>query len=199
MWKPCEGCPEKAVRKANLEVKMLGVINLILGGALLLAGRKLFWLFVGAAGFLTGMQLATRFWQGPDLLAIIVGLVIGVIFALLAIFLQALVIGIAGFLIGGYVLTVLATMLSIDVTGVMTWVIYAVGGVSGLILVSFLFDWAIITLSSLAGASLIIQSVFPQGVQSAAGGILFFILFIIGVLIQGSILRRERAAAVVVD
>jgi hypothetical protein len=178
---------------------MLGVINLILGGALLLAGRKLFWLFVGAAGFLTGMQLATRFWQGPDLLAIIVGLVIGVIFALLAIFLQALVIGIAGFLIGGYVLTVLATMLGIDVTGVMTWVIYAVGGVIGLILVSFLFDWAIITLSSLAGASLIIQSVFPQGVQGAAGGILFFILFIIGVLIQGSILRRERAAAVVVD
>ena len=41
---------------------MLNVINLILGGALLVAGRKLFWLFVGAAGFVTGIQLATRFW-----------------------------------------------------------------------------------------------------------------------------------------
>ena len=173
---------------------MLSLINLILGGALLLAGRKLFWLFVGAAGFVTGMQLATRFWQGPDLLAILVGLVIGVIFALLAIFVQALVIGIAGFLIGGYILTVLATMLGIDLAGAMTWIIYIVGGVIGLILVSFLFDWAIITLSCLAGASLIIQSFSPQGAQ---GGILFFVLFIIGVLIQGSILRREKAAVVV--
>ena len=171
---------------------MLNVINLILGGALLIAGRKLFWLFVGAAGFVTGMQLATRFWQGSDLLAIIVGLVIGVIFALLAIFLQALLIGIAGFLMGGYIITVLATMIGIDVSGVTTWIVFIIGGLIGLALVSFLFDWAIITLSSLAGASLIIQAFFPQG---ATGGILFFILFLAGVIIQGSILRRERAVA----
>jgi len=48
---------------------MLSVISLILGVALLVAGRKLFWLFVGAAGFVTGMQLATssgkarNYWQ----------------------------------------------------------------------------------------------------------------------------------------
>lgn len=171
---------------------MLNLINLVLGGALLIAGRKLFWLFVGAAGFVTGIQLATRFWQGPDLLAILVGLVVGVIFALLAIFLQALVIGIAGFLIGGYVLTVLAAMLGIDVAGVTTWIVYLIGGIIGLILVSFLFDWALITLSSLAGASLIIQAFAPQGTGS---GILFFILFILGVLIQGAILRHDRAVA----
>ena len=171
---------------------MLNVINLILGSALLIAGRKLFWLFVGAAGFLTGLQLAPRFWQGPDLLAIIIGLVIGVIFALLAIFLQALVIGIAGFLIGGYILTTLAALLGMDLAGVMTWIVYIVGGIIGFLLVSFLFDWAIITLSSLAGASLIIQSFLPQG---AVRGILFFLLFLAGVVIQGSILRRERAAA----
>ena len=172
---------------------MLNVINLILGAALLAAGRKLFWLFVGAAGFVTGIQLATRFWQGPDLLAIVVGLVVGVIFALLAIFLQALVIGIAGFLIGGYILTVLATMLGIDLTGALTWIVYVIGGILGLIFVSILFDWALITLSSLAGASLVIQAFIPQG---TAGGILFFILFILGVIIQGSVLRYERGAAV---
>jgi hypothetical protein len=174
------------------EDEMLNVINLVLGSALLLAGRKLFWLFVGAAGFVTGMQLATRFWQGSDLLAILVGLVIGVIFALLAIFLQALVIGIAGFLIGGYILTGLAAMFGMELSGGTTWVVYIVGGVIGVILVSFLFDWAIITLSSLAGASLIVQSFLSQG---PAGGILFFILFILGVVIQGFILRGERAAA----
>src|SRR5512134_2402072 len=103
---------------------MLNVISLILGSALLVAGRKLFWLFVGAAGFVTGIQLATRFWQGSDLLAIIVGLVLGVIFALLAIFLQAVVIGIAGFLIGGYILTALAAMFGMDLSGAITWVVY---------------------------------------------------------------------------
>jgi hypothetical protein len=169
---------------------MLNVINLILGGALLVAGRKLFWLFVGAAGFVTGIQLATRFWQGSDVLAIIVGLVLGVIFALLAIFLQAIVIAIAGFLTGGYILTMLVTMLGIDVTGTTPWIIYSIGGVIGLILVSVLFDWALITLSSLAGASLIIQALFSQG---ARGGLIFFILFLAGVIIQGSILRRQKA------
>ena len=171
---------------------MLNVINLVLGGALLLAGRKLFWLFVGAAGFVTGIQLATRFTQGPEWLAILIGLIIGVIFALLAIFLQAVVIGIAGFLTGGYVLMALAALLGIDVTGATTWIVYIIGGILGLILVSLLFDWALITLSSLAGASLIIQSFNPGG---ATGGVIFIILFIAGVLIQGSILRRERAVA----
>jgi hypothetical protein len=171
---------------------MLNLINLILGGALLIAGRKLFWLFVGAAGFVTGIQLATRFWQGSDVLVIVAGLVLGVIFALLAIFLQAIVIGIAGFLSGGYILTVLATMLGMDLTGATAWVIYIVGGILGLILVSVLFDWALITLSSLAGASLIVQAFSSEG---ATGGLIFFILVIVGVAIQGSILRRERVAA----
>src|SRR5215212_4307520 len=125
----------------NEEAEVLNVINLVLGSALLLAGRKLFWLFVGAAGFVTGIQLATRFWQGPGWLAILVGVVIGVIFALLAIFLQALVIGIAGFLLGGYILTGLAAMFGLELNGAMTWIIYIIGGVIGLILVSFLFDW----------------------------------------------------------
>jgi hypothetical protein len=176
----------------HLEVKMLNVINLILGGALLLAGRKLFWLFVGAAGFVTGVQLATRFSQGPEWLTILIGLIIGVIFALLAIFLQAVVIWVAGFLTGGYVLTVLATMFGIDVGGATTWIVYIIGGVIGVILVGFLFDWALITLSSLAGASLVIQSFLPE---RAMGGIIFFILFIAGVLIQGSILRGEKTVA----
>ena len=170
---------------------MLNVINLILGGALLVAGRKLFWLFVGAAGFVTGIQLATRFWQGSDVLAIIAGLVVGVIFALLAIFLQTVAIGAAGFFAGGYILTVLAGMLGVG-GDTFSWIVYIIGGILGVILVIFLFDWALITLSSLAGASLIIQAFFTRG---ATGGLFFFILFIAGVLIQGSILRRERAAA----
>ena len=171
---------------------MLSVISLILGIALLVAGRKLFWLFVGAAGFVTGIQLATQFWQGPEGLIIIIGLVVGVIFALLAIFVQRIAIAIAGFFAGGYILTALALMLGLD-TGALVWVIYVIGGIIGVILVSFLFDWAIITLSSLAGASLITQALL---LPSGSGGVIFIVLVVVGVVIQGSMMQREKVAVV---
>src|ERR671924_1953586 len=157
---------------------MLNAIDLVLGGALLVAGRKLFWLFVGAAGFVAGLQLATQFWQGPELLALVVGLVIGVIFALLAIFLQGVAIGVAGFLAGGYVLTVLAGMIGLN-QGAFSWIVYLIGGIIGVLLVIFFFDWAIIILSSLAGASLITQAlVLPAGIA----GVVFLVLVIVGVV-----------------
>src|SRR5574342_586719 len=118
---------------------MLNIVNAIVGGALLLAGRRLFWLFVGAAGFVTGIQLTTRFFHGAEGMAILVGLVIGLIFAALAIFLQTLTIGIAGFLAGGYILLMLAGMIGLD-RSFATWIIYIVGGILGVLLVSFLFD-----------------------------------------------------------
>jgi hypothetical protein len=170
---------------------MINIVNAILGSALLVAGRKLFWLFVGAAGFITGMQLATRFTQSSEGLTIIIGLVIGLIFAVMAIFLQRIAIAIAGFLAGGYILTALAGMMGVD-TGPLVWIIYVIGGIIGVILVSLLFDWALVTLSSLAGASLVVQGLFPE---NATGGLIFFILFIIGVVIQGSVLRYERQIA----
>jgi len=164
---------------------MINLINVVLGSALLLAGRKLFWLFVGAVGFVTGLQLATSFWQGPEGLALVFGLIIGVIFALLAIFMQTITIGIAGFLAGGFILNAMAVMFGLDAG----WIIYIIGGLIGLALVIFLFDWAIITLSSLAGASLVVQAFLPGG---GAGGIIFTILFLIGVIVQGSVLRSEK-------
>lgn len=168
---------------------MLGLVNAILGIALLVLGRKLFWLFVGAVGFVTGLQLAALFSQSSEALAVIIGLVIGLIFALLAILLQRIAIAIAGFLAGGYVVTVLAGMLGMD-AGAFVWITFLIGGIIGVILVSLLFDWALITLSSLAGAALVVQAFFPRG---GAGGPIFFVLLIAGVVIQGFILRRERA------
>jgi len=166
---------------------MLGLINVLIGGALLMAGRKLFWLFIGALGFITGIQVTASIWQGPDWLLLVIGVVVGIIFAMLATFLQALAIGIAGFLGGGYVLTILAGMLGIEI-GIPAWIIYIIGGIIGVALVSFLFDWAIITLSSLAGASLVSSAIFLQSNTQ-----LFFIaLFFVGVIVQGSLMRNEK-------
>lgn len=167
---------------------MLAPINAILGSLLLVAGRKLFWLLIGIVGFTTGIQLATRYFHGPEWLAILVGVIVGIIFAALAIFMQTIAIWLAGFLAGGYVLSLLADMLKID-AGKYSWLIFIIGGIVGIVLVGLLFDWAIIALSSFMGASLVTNSVFSTiGYTS----LILIILFIAGVVIQGYLLQREK-------
>jgi hypothetical protein len=168
---------------------MLGIINILLGIGLLVAGRRLFWLFVAAAGFVAGVQLTLRTWEGPEWMVIVVGLIVGVLFALLAIFLRAVAIYVAGFLAGGSILVSLAAIFGVD-SSAFTWVLYIVGGIIGVILVSMLFDWALIILSSLAGAALIVQSV---DIARAMGGLAFLVLVVVGIVIQAGGMRSEKA------
>ncbi len=170
---------------------MVSLLYLVLGAVLLVAGRRLFWLLVGGIGFVIGATMATRFFHGNDLTVILAGLVLGIIFAVLAIFLESVAIGIAGFLGGGYVLLSLAGMLGLERGGLSTWIIFVVGGVIGVLLVAFLFGWAVITISSLAGASMIIAAV---GLTAATAGLIYLGLVIAGVLIQGTSMRREGNA-----
>ena len=176
---------------------LISIFDLVLGIILLVAGRRLFWLLVGAIGFVIGVMLATRFFPTDQLTMVLAGLVLGLIFALLAIFLESIAIGIAGFLGGGYVLLSMAGMLGLvqnNENGLTTWIIFAVGGVIGVILVALLFSWALITISALAGASMVVSAF---GMTAATAGLVFIGLVIAGVIIQGTALRREdRAAAI---
>jgi hypothetical protein len=165
---------------------LTGLISVLLGIALLVAGRRLFWLFVAALGFITGLQLASLFPQMSQTTALLIGLFLGVAFALLAIFLQRIAVGIAGFLAGGFILTTLATRLGIG-SDVFPWALYIIGGIIGVILVMVLFDWALIVFSSIAGAALILNSV---SLQTTAGGLIFFLLVLTGIILQGFVVQR---------
>ena len=66
---------------------------------LLFLGRKLFWLFVAAVGFVVGMEAATTLYPHQPDWSLIVGLILGLIGAVAAIFVQKAAIGIAGFLV----------------------------------------------------------------------------------------------------
>ena len=167
---------------------MLNFLNALFGGALLIAGRKLFWLFVGVIGFIIGVQVATRFFHGSELITIIAGLGLGVVFAVLAIFLETLAIGIAGFLGGGYILLSLAGLFGLD-RGIVAWIIFIVGGIIGAALIASLFDWALIIISSLAGSSMVVQA-FQFGRPMAA--LVFIVLLFIGIVVQASTLSAER-------
>ena len=166
-------------------------ISMLVGIAVLFAGRRLFWLFVGAAGFLYGLGVAPRlFPEQPELVVMVIAIVAGVIGALLAIFLQKIAIGLAGALIGGYLLAGLVRASGGEI-GSSEPVLFIIGGIAGAILVIMLFDWALIVLSSLAGAVLIVQSLaLARGVETA----IFAVAALLGILVQTGWFLRSRSA-----
>jgi hypothetical protein len=155
--------------------------RLIAGVCALLLGRRLFWLFVGAVGFVLGMDLTAMLFRGlPPLAVVLIALAGGMVGAVLAAALEELMIGIAGFVGGAYVAGQILIAL-MPFPGRNIWLAMLVGGIVGTLLLAALFDWALIVLSSVIGAGFIIQAV-PR-----AGGsthVVFLVLVIIGVVVQ---------------
>lgn len=167
------------------------LLLLIPGILLLLLGRKLFWLTVALIGFVFGAELAATFLQHQSqwvTLAVEVG--VGLIGALLAIFVQEIAIGIAGFLLGGEFCLMLSHSLAFY-SASNWWVVFLVGGIVGAILMVSFFDWALVILSSLAGAHLIMDALKVTLAVKMAG---FFVLAIIGILFQFALLGKRKAA-----
>jgi hypothetical protein len=166
------------------------IVRVLVGLVVLTLGRRLFWLFVGAVGFVAGIAFATRFFQGqPDWVILLFALAAGLLGALLAIFLQQLAIGLAGFVGGGYVTVYLLNVLGWG-PGRYAWLPFVIGGIVGIVLVLALLDWALIVLSSLTGASLIVEAIH---LRPAISGLLFILLFVVGVAIQASAMHRDRS------
>jgi MFS family permease len=164
-------------------------LTLILGILLLLFGRRVFWLFVAAAGFLAGLTFATQFMSGqPELVILLIAIIAGIIGAFLGIVLEGMAILIAGFLAGGYLATTLAASLGLTLSAGY-WVIYIIGGVIGLLLVAALFDWAIIFLSALLGAQIIMP--FLSIPASLAYWLVLLGLLVVGILVQAVIWHRR--------
>ena len=163
------------------------IVNFLLGISLLIWGRKLFWLFVAAAGFMTGLQVAARIIGGPQWLGIAIGIFFAIGAALLAVFLKTVAIGVAGFLMGGMVLTSIASLFGAD-AGLLYWGLFLVGGLGGIILIGMFFDLAVIWLSSLAGAFLL-MNVFP--LEGIARVLVFVGILFAGVIYQTSQWRND--------
>jgi Domain of unknown function (DUF4203) len=173
----------------NLSVPIIGVI---VGTAILLFGRKLFWLFVAALGFAVGVEIATYFMHDPPVwMTLVIALGLGILGALLAILLQKFAIAVAGFIAGGRAASALLAAFFVDYSDY-RGVTFVIGGIFGALLLLALFDWVLILLSSVEGAHLIGNGiVLPQ----SGAVILFVALVVIGVAVQGSMLRGSRRAA----
>lgn len=165
---------------------------LLIGGALLLLlGRKLFWLSVAVIGFVLGAELAAQFLpHQSETVKLAVEIGVGLLGALLAIYVQELAIGIAGFFLGGELGLLLCRAVAFY-NPHYWWLAFLVGGVVGAIVSVSFFDWGLIILSSLAGAHLIVDAIHTTHVIKIAG---FVALVMVGIICQASILGKRKPA-----
>lgn len=167
------------------------ILSALIGAAILLFGRKLFWLCVAAVGFAAGVEIAPHLVQQPTpMLALTFALVLGFIGALLALFLQKIAIAVVGFLTGGKLATAISATFLVQHSTYVA-IIFLIGGIIGALLLLALFDWALIVVSSVIGAYLIQSAVaLPQ----AGTAILFAALTLVGIIAQTMAMRRTRVA-----
>lgn len=169
---------------------MYPLVNVAAGAVLLILGRKLFWLFVAIAGFYFGFELArTLAAEQPAWLVWTISIGAGVIGALLAILLQRVGFALGGFYAGAYIALVAAERF---VPGTMGTVAFLAGGVIGAIIAALLMDWAIIVLSCLVGAALIVPVL---GLEPLASTLIYGGLVAVGAVVQAQLMRGKAGGA----
>jgi len=165
----------------------MSILNLLLGVLLLLFGRTLYWLFVAIVGFLVGYELGAMLLvnqaESVRLLAAVVGGILGAILGMLA---QRVAFAIGGLFAGGYLGLALAREAG-AAGDPLIW--FVIGGILGAIVAALVMDWAIIALSSLAGAAAIVGQF---DLETSIAMLLFVALTAVGIVVQG---RRLRPAA----
>lgn len=173
----------------TLDGALTPVLALIVGAVLLVAGRRLFWLAVGAAGFVLALVVALRFLDPEPLwLLLVLALVAGVAGAVLAILLQRLAVALAGFLAGGWA----GLALWIQLGGAEGWPALGAFLVAGLIVAivaGAVFELALVVVSALIGALLVAGGIGADGLFGLA---LVAVLTVAGSLVQSSFRRRRR-------
>jgi len=163
-------------------------IYLVIGIAMLILGRKFFWLFTGGIGFYIGYTLAPKILPGQsENMILIVAVVLGLLGVFLSILVKSAAISIAGFAAGAYVVYSLLPMINFDL-GNYYWLVIIIGGILGAVLAGTMFDWALIILTTACGAMLIsttLNLTFPLS------AVVLVVLFLIGLIVQGNMKAKD--------
>lgn len=172
-------------------------LPVVLGAVLLLVGRRLFWLLIATLGFLFAFTLVERLApESAEPLHWVLAIGAGLVGALLAIFAQQLAVGAAGMLFGGY-----ATLWILEHNGIelgsWEWVAVIAGAVLAAVVALAILETALVVLSSILGASLVVGAARLDGLPSV---VLFAVLVMVGVAVQmgspgGKRVRTRRRPA----
>ena len=170
---------------------------LLLGVALILAGRRLFWLLIATLGFLFAFTLVQRL--SPEVsqpLHWVLAIAAGLIGALLAVFAQKLAVGAGGMLFGAYATLWILERYGVEL-GNWEWVAMLAGGILAAVLVLLVLETALVVLSSILGASLVAGATRLDGLPVV---VVFAVLLLVGISVQlgsggGAPPRRARSSA----
>jgi hypothetical protein len=166
------------------------ILRVVIGVLLLLLGRQVFWMAVGLLGFLVTSDIVAEAVQiQPEWLILVLALVVGLLGALIAVFLQRLAAGIGGFLAGVYLVFGLFQLFGIAGATLVSWLFAIFGGVIGAVLGVLLFDWAIIILTALSGASLLVE--LPM-IDPPLSFVLFVVAAAVGIVVQFRLMERSE-------
>ena len=162
------------------------IADIVAGAVLLVLGRKLFWLFVAIAGFYLGFEVARGLAaEQPAWLLWAIAIAAGLIGALLAMLMQRVGFALGGFYAGGYI-----ALLAVErfAPGTIEVAAFLIGGVIGAVLAALLMDWAIVVLSCLVGAALVVP-VFA--LPPLASALVYGGLVAVGIILQAQLMRGK--------
>jgi hypothetical protein len=135
------------------------MLKLSLGFITLITGRQLYGLFAGGVAFIGAFFLAPIYFNvAPDNNLLMTSLGIGVVIGLLASLLGRIMTAIVLFLAGGYLLATIPGILGLG-TDWVSWPLMVIAGLVVILLALVWFDFSLILLSALTGASLIVQTI----------------------------------------
>ena len=131
------------------------ILTTMIGFAVLVMGRQIFWVFVAGLGFALGVIYGGQFYSGqPEWVILIISVIIGVLGALLAYNLQRLAGGVAGFITGWYLTNLFSSYAGFQLDHFLAYLPIIIGVLCGFSMI-FFFDWSTVLLSSFAGAAMI--------------------------------------------
>lgn len=166
------------------------IYNIIIGLILLGFGRKLFWLFIGIAGFLFGMEITGMFFADqPQGLQLAMAIGLGCLGALLAMLAQRVAFTVGGFMAGVFLAFRASQFFTVPDHTTMLLVIILGAGVIGALGATLIMNQAITILACLVGAGAIVGEL---PLEPALKLVVLVILTVAGFLLQEKLLPSAK-------
>jgi hypothetical protein len=159
------------------------IFTTVIGFAMLVMGRQIFWIFIAGLGFALGLLFGENLISGQSQYVIFfVSSLIAIVGALLAYTLQRFAAGIGGFFTGWYLAYILIDYFDIGLGYEFNIIAPIVLGIISGALIMKYFDWGVIIASSIAGSAIVVS-----GMRLTRNTELFLMIMmaIIGMVIQG--------------
>jgi Domain of unknown function (DUF4203) len=173
---------------SNRKERLMQAFHFLAGVLVLLFGRSLYWALIAVLGFLIGFEVVKNLAMFDSrLVQVLVAIGAGILAAGLAVAFQWLAFGLVGFLAGSYLVQTVLVRYNIASEHSSLWIL--AGGVICGVIALMLVDWAVITLSALAGAMMITGEI-PAKPQTRL--LILLALTIVGIIFQRSQLKRDQ-------